>query len=159
VFSYDELSPYIIAINREVYKLQCFSYIYMDHATNTKDYLCNENYVHIKMPLFELAQSLIVVMLCRVVCTHHVKVNVACMTRQDLLSLIESHHCAECNQVISIFLTVDSKPMAKKTCSALSRAKINEKRQTTYQTRKMKPVPFTVVSSKDALTVMEQPLI
>jgi hypothetical protein len=149
VFKYNDLVAHIIALDEE-FDLQSSSFRFVDHVKHAavdSQYPVNNNYVHTKIPISELAPCIPVTALRKIAHNHSAKINLSRSTKAELVSMFESHHCAECNDYVTIFSAETSKQKGR---TPASKSNNNANRKKVYHEKKKRVCPI-VASSQDNL--------
>jgi hypothetical protein len=140
VFDHNDIKAHIIAIPDGHVDMSLYTFKFIDHLTHANVnslYPVSENYVQTRIPVAELAPCIPVVALRKLMRKHGAKMTTR-STRADLLSLAESHHCAACNEYVSVFSAEPPKLKAPQKRSATSKAKNNENRRKVYHEQRRK---------------------
>ena len=136
IFHYMDITSYLVS-SYEHPDLESCSFKFVDHvaqATVNSQYPVNEKYIHTRMPLSELSEHIPVTVLRKIASQHMLNKSMLWSTRAAMVSLFESHHCAKCNNFVSVFSVEASKP--KKRSDASRVVDLANKKQVYHQKEK-----------------------
>lgn len=106
VFMFDDIAPYVVCGDTgSTENLFCFV-VHGNHITLSK--FCSETFVHTNIPLRDIIRHLSVRSIMNIAKVHGIKTS-SHVPKSVMVSYFDAHHCATCNNAVTIFSVVGSK--------------------------------------------------
>jgi len=105
-FVFKDIAPYIVQGDAKSTENSFRSVVHNKHI-RMSDY-DSEYFVHTKVPLCNIIHHLSVKVILNIACVHRIKIS-SYIPKAIMVNIFDAHHCAMCNDVITIFSVVRSK--------------------------------------------------
>jgi len=105
-FAFKDIAPYIVQGDVKSTK-NSFRFVVHDKHIGMSDYN-SEYFVHTKVPLCNIIHHLSVKVILNIACVHGIKIS-SHIPKAIMVNIFDAHHCATCNDAITIFSVVRSK--------------------------------------------------